>query len=439
MRRRTLLTSAALAAALLLAIAPAALAAPDGDAGRPVTPAAPPSGVSGATATSVATEAEYRAAIIALSADGAGPHTLTITADFTIDDPGDPVYDGDQDLTIDGGGHTVTSGVADTRFLDHSSGAALTIEDLTVDGFDNFDSSGGAIITGAGQLTVTRSTFVNNTSDSDGGAIDFDDAALIQQSTFSSNTSIFGDGGAIDQSSGGAVVIDSSTFDDNSSEGVEGAGDGAAVSAQEDITAVNSTFTGNTGASIIGSTGGESGDTTITLTYVTVASNQVVGDGQGGGNPAAVRNFTEGTLNSFGTAIVNTVAGPSCLVADTDSSYSYSGDDSCDFTGTGDTQFGGNPGLEPLASNGGPTQTMAIGEDGDLFEGVAASACDPGLVTDDQRGEPRPGVGTTNCDIGAFELQLPAPPPPDPGGGGTGGVTDGPGTGPISGRPGFTG
>src|SRR5690606_20912306 len=134
---------------------------------------------------------------------------------------------------------------------------------------------------------------------------------------------------------------------------------------------------------------------------------------------------------------VNTVAGPSCNVDGTTSSYSYSGDDSCDFTGTGDTQFGGNPGLEPLASNGGPTQTMAIGEDGDLFDAIPTAACNPGLVTVDQRGEPRPGVGTDACDIGAFEIQLEEPidpvdpvDPVDP--------ID-PGTGPITARPGFAG
>jgi predicted outer membrane repeat protein len=73
----------------------------------------------------------------------------------------------------------------------------------------------------------------------------------------------------------------------------------------------------------------------------------------------------------------------------------------------------GNPMLGPLASNGGPSQTMALLTGSPLLNagnaltpGSGGSACD-GV---DQRGFPR-GGGAGVCDIGAFEAQ-PVPPAP---------------------------
>jgi hypothetical protein len=56
-----------------------------------------------------------------------------------------------------------------------------------------------------------------------------------------------------------------------------------------------------------------------------------------------------------------------------------------------------HPRLGPLADNGGPTQTMAIGLGGGAIDAALAAAC----PSTDQRGVSRPqGAG---CDIGAFE------------------------------------
>jgi hypothetical protein len=62
----------------------------------------------------------------------------------------------------------------------------------------------------------------------------------------------------------------------------------------------------------------------------------------------------------------------------------------------------GNPALQPLANNGGPTQTMALGA------GSAAIDAGPSFpivcpVTD-QRGDLRPDASEQACDIGAFEF-----------------------------------
>ncbi|GAB4443908.1 MAG: choice-of-anchor Q domain-containing protein [Chloroflexi bacterium OHK40] len=54
--------------------------------------------------------------------------------------------------------------------------------------------------------------------------------------------------------------------------------------------------------------------------------------------------------------------------------------------------------VQPLADNGGPTRTMAIGLDSPALD--AGAAC-PAI---DQRGVPRPQLAA--CDLGAFELQV---------------------------------
>jgi hypothetical protein len=66
--------------------------------------------------------------------------------------------------------------------------------------------------------------------------------------------------------------------------------------------------------------------------------------------------------------------------------------------------------LGPLADNGGPTLTMALGAGSPAIDIVVPSA---GCLPTDQRGAPRPqGVA---CDAGAYEAAAqPVPPPPPP-------------------------
>ncbi|PWU13862.1 MAG: hypothetical protein C5B50_18560 [Verrucomicrobia bacterium] len=64
------------------------------------------------------------------------------------------------------------------------------------------------------------------------------------------------------------------------------------------------------------------------------------------------------------------------------------------------------PLLAPLANNGGPTKTMAL-----LYTTNPAYAQIPasdGFPTNDQRGLPRPGLGKTQADIGAYEVSPPS-------------------------------
>lgn len=73
------------------------------------------------------------------------------------------------------------------------------------------------------------------------------------------------------------------------------------------------------------------------------------------------------------------------------------------FNKPGDQSLVMVPGLGPLASNGGPTQTHAVLKGSPAIDRGAISSC-PGT---DQRGKRRPqngdGKGTSRCDVGAFE------------------------------------
>jgi hypothetical protein len=141
-----------------------------------------------------------------------------------------------------------------------------------------------------------------------------------------------------------------------------------------------------------------------------------------------------GSLATVKNAIVSDPlgGGANCSGVATSQGFNLTDGTGCGFTGVTDHQST-DPMLAPsLASNGGPTQTLA------LLTG--SPAIDQGLSaggeTVDQRGFARPSdflsipnaVGGNGADIGGFEVQAPTPPPPPSGGGGGGGAPAAPDT-----------
>ncbi|MGF1473700.1 MAG: choice-of-anchor Q domain-containing protein [Rubrobacteraceae bacterium] len=76
------------------------------------------------------------------------------------------------------------------------------------------------------------------------------------------------------------------------------------------------------------------------------------------------------------------------------------------FDSSGDIRGVTNPGLGPLANNGGPTRTHALQNGSPAIDRVATSVCPP--PNTDQRGVSRPQG--PRCDSGSFEKEV-APPP----------------------------
>jgi hypothetical protein len=438
----------------------AAVAVVLGVAGLVTTTALP------AGATSVSNEAQLRAAF----GDGSETTiTLTADVALTDCGAGGGDVDRDSAaaLTLDGGGHTVAQTCAGERVFEQAGTGALTFSDITVTGGDLTGSapSGGGLLAGgdvdlegatitgnqavgtlahgggvaaAGDVTVAHSTVSGNiagvgSDEGWGGGIfaDGGDIAIVG-STISGNTAkgalAFG-GGFFSVS--GSVSVDTSTISGNTAQGVEASfGGGGGLGPSVTVTAstfsgnsavasierglggglgghsvlvVNSTVDGNT-ASGATSLGGGIGGGAVTLVYSTITANAA----SGGANVAVV-DGSPSQLTSFASALGLPSGGADCSLdgsTTVSNGFDFSSDASCGFTGGGDIENGGDPFLDALADNGGPTETRLPMPASPLIDEIPEANChDDGAVdvTTDQRGEPR--VGLPECDIGAVEYQ----------------------------------
>ena len=161
----------------------------------------------------------------------------------------------------------------------------------------------------------------------------------------------------------------------------------------------NSTVSGNS-APVGG--GINSGFGTLTISNSTVSGNSAAVFGGG------IENG--GTVNIGGSIVANN-AGGNCNGGVTDQGYNLESSTDCGFTGTGSLQNTDPKLASALASNGGPTQTLALLDGSPAIDHIPAANC----PATDQRGVTRlPGE---RCDIGAFEfpdttaptLNLPSP------------------------------
>jgi hypothetical protein len=303
--------------------------------------------------------------------------------------------------------------------------APLTVTGSTFTG-NTSDEEGGAIETAAGSVTIRTSKFFDNESGDDGGAIDADAGAEIVDSLFDGNTAGGDDGGAIDTSdSDSDLTIDGSTFVRNTT---TGDGEGGAIEAERNVTAVNSTFTANTGGEDVINAEGDEGGGDVTLRYVTFVDNVTE---QNDPQDGAIDSDGDGTLTSVGSAFGGNT--PNTCEPDfgavVSEGYNRADDDSCGLnSGPGDIENGPDPQVVPLGDFGGPTPTRPPARPGSpLIDAIPVAGCYPGIAID-QRDLPRPedgdGDGSYGCDIGAVEVQAPERPAV---------------TGPIAARPPFTG
>jgi len=246
-------------------------------------------------------------------------------------------------------------------------------------------TSGGAIDS-SGVLTVTASTFTGNSAQ-EGGGIFNQKTATVTTSTFNNNQALVYGGGAL-LNAAGTESLSGDTFVGNSGPG-GGAIDNDTVLGIKDSTFFNNTA-GNNGGGAVENFG------TTTVTQSTFSRNTSL-------YGADVLNYTGYSLSMSMSIVANGQVGNNCGGESpiTDNGYNIDTGSSCGFSPANHSLSNTQPNLGALASNGGPTQTMALPAGSPAVDAIPMFT--PGcFFSTDQRGVFRPqGRG---CDVGAYEL-----------------------------------
>ena len=276
----------------------------------------------------------------------------------------------------------------------------LTVQNSTISG--NSASSRGGGIFNSGTLTVQNSTLSGNTAGGAGGAIYNTGLLIVQNSTLAGNSAA-GAGGGLDNT--GTLTVQSSTLS-----GSWTAGRGAGIHNSSWLTVQNSTLYGNSA--------GQFGGGIYNAGALTVLDSTLSGNAAGNSGGGLYTFYTATIQNSI---IAMQTAGGDCAKEPTNGvvdsqGYNIGSDGTCGFSGTGDQEnvASGDLKLGALASNGGPTQTMALGAGSVAIDQIddTVNGCAAG-VSADQRNAVRAGgvnKGGDACDVGAYEynsLQTP--------------------------------
>ena len=186
----------------------------------------------------------------------------------------------DSDVTISNSSFLNNSADDNGGAIDIDRGT-LTINNTVFNGNAAGDN-GGAISTHSDSvtITITDSEFTNNSAVDDGGAIESYSGDLnltISGTEFTGNTA-GDDGGAIDNDADGTIVIEDSTFTDNEAGLTDGSGDGGAINNESGtVTITGSEFTNNTGDN--GGAVYAEGEGDVTIIDTTVTGNESDGIG----------------------------------------------------------------------------------------------------------------------------------------------------------------
>ena len=315
--------------------------------------------------------------------------------------------------------YVILSGGGGEQIFGVNNGVTLSLRGMDLS--DGYAGGGGGDLGGAilnyGNLIVDKVNFSNNTAEGFGGAIYNSGGAslFVQTSTFTLNTAadannITLNGGGAIASFSGSVIVRTSDFDGNTTDG-----NGGAIYLDGGINLLEtSTFRNNTASDVAGG-GVYSNSSTLTIQNVTFVSNNAsagIGGGLFNDSTALIYNSTFSDNAAFG--------GGGAVASDA-SLYLYnsilansvgSADDCFNDGGTvdanvrnlievsscGAASLSSDPLLGPLADNGGPTMTMEPMYNSPVINAGDAATC----LLYDQRGIARPSEAA--CEIGAFEV-----------------------------------
>ncbi|MBV8359677.1 MAG: hypothetical protein JO189_17330, partial [Deltaproteobacteria bacterium] len=288
---------------------------------------------------------------------------------------------------------------------------------------DNFASGGGGGNGGYGHVSGPNTDFFDFRTGGNAGAGQgaglFVGAGALQivRSTISGNSAAGGMGG---------LGIGSA----NAEIGGSAAGGGLYV-AHGNIILANNTLTTNIATGGLGGANprcncqaGPGGNAAGGGLYFNNGSISVVGATVAANSARAIANSSSGggIANTGAGMFINTTlvgnntvsfGNPDDVSGPITSAYSLiSNTAGATITDRGGNLFNVNPLLDPngLQFNGGPTQTVALQSGSPAIDAVPVAHCTdlatpPHPLTIDQRGLPRPDLGETSCDMGAFEVQ----------------------------------
>jgi parallel beta helix pectate lyase-like protein/PASTA domain-containing protein len=287
----------------------------------------------------------------------------------------------DKDLTLSGGW--------DSTFAQQTGRSTI----------DGQNARRGLLVASTATATVTRFEVMNGAPPSSpdpfafGGGILMDGPLTLDHSYIHDNV----DNGV--ETTGAPLTITNSTISANQSGGVVLYN----LFGNFTITITNSTIVNNTGSGINLAMLGGSSSSVLTLNFDTITANSSTDLNSGGGISA----YSGWDIELENTIVSgNTAPSASDIFVGPDSSVTSGGYN----IGTGFSHAGtdmyGDPVLDSLMDNGGPTPTMAL-----LAGSPAIDAIPPGVngcgttITTDQRDVSRPRI--LGCDVGAFELERP--------------------------------
>ncbi len=364
-------------------------------------------------------------------------HTITLRAPLTT---GDAAAD---EITINGPGQSLLAvkQSVQLRVFQIFSGSKATIKGITISGGRSPNNAGGILNNPGAVLTLNDTTVTDNQAlgtqqdtGNGGGIYNASNATLtLNRSTVSANKTVtLGSGGGI-YSEGGTITLNDSTVGANTA--TDGFG-GGIYNFNSILTLNHSTVSANKGFS----GGGISSGTDLTGITTTIRNSTISGntaDVRGGGiyNTRGLTTIQHSTITNNGATLSGNGSGvassgdnatktqvrSSIVSANTNSDVDFvlgagintflskgfnrigDGNATAAFNKPGDQSLVMVPGLGPLASNGGPTQTHAVLKGSSAVDRGAAGGC----PKTDQRGIRRPqngdGKGTSRCDVGAYE------------------------------------
>ena len=295
----------------------------------------------------------------------------------------------DDDLTIAGtgaGGSIIDGGGIDGVFHLSPSGPdiSVVIRALTVRGGDAGAFDGGGILSEAEATLTVSDAVISGNSAQEGGGMQVQGLTTIERTTFRGNVAT-SDSGALENftSLQEVLTIRDSLFVDNRAPGA------GAIENYTNLSITNTTFSQNQATS--GSAGAIRGLAGSSTTIV----NSTIADNSSTSGAGALGSDETITLRNSIVADSTTPAGANCTGAIVSEGGNVVDDASCSLSQPTDIQA--DPGLSPLANNGGPTETHAISSGSPAID--RGTGCPP----TDQRGLPR----SNPCDSGAYELQPP--------------------------------